>query len=113
MRRRRAFNEEGFSLLEMVTVVAIVAILVAVAVASFAASAAQSRRITCLHHQRLLDSVLSQYQVDHGGVYPMTLADTRPYTRWGGGAFAACPQDGKAFDYDSDDGNIACSNHPR
>lgn len=114
MARRRTGHDEGFSLLELMTVVAIIGILVAVAVASFTISVERSRRIACLHNQRLMDSGIMQYQILHQGIWPPDVAAVEPYVRWSGPDYGTCAADESvAYTYDSSTGEVACPNHPR
>jgi prepilin-type N-terminal cleavage/methylation domain-containing protein len=114
MARHRGHADEGFSLLELMTVVAIIGVLVAIAVASFTVSVERSRRIACVHNQRLMDSGLMQYQVMNNGAWPATLAAVEDYVKWSGEDFATCASDpSHAFDYDSSTGAVWCENHAR
>jgi prepilin-type N-terminal cleavage/methylation domain-containing protein len=107
MARHRGHADEGFSLLELMTVVAI-------AVASFTVSVERSRRIACVHNQRLMDSGLMQYQVMNNGAWPATLAAVEDYVKWSGEDFATCASDpSHAFDYNSSTGAVWCENHAR
>jgi prepilin-type N-terminal cleavage/methylation domain-containing protein len=103
-------TEEGFSLLELTAVVAILGILVTIAIASFVVSAERSRRIACIHNQRVVDSALMQYQVENGK-WPALLEEVERYAKWPSGPFATCASDpSKAFDYDPSTGEVACPN---
>jgi prepilin-type N-terminal cleavage/methylation domain-containing protein len=107
-------EDEGFSLVELMTVVAIIGILVATAVASFNVSISRSRRIACLQNQRLLDSGIMQYQVDHAGLLPTDLIDVKPYVKWSGTGYGTCASDSSlALTYDPVTGFVGCTNHPR
>jgi len=111
---RSQHGDEGFSLIELMTVVLIIGILVTVAVASFGISVERSRRITCLHNQRLMDSGIMQYQIMHEGHQPPALDDVEPYVQWSGPNFGTCASDPTLpFDYDPATGRVSCDNHPR
>lgn len=119
--RRGVRADEGFSLLELMAVLAIMGILIAVAVASFVMSVERSRAITCLQNQRLIDSALMQYQLDHDGAWPP--ADDMPglqlvgqYVKWPGGVvYATCISSGAEYEYDHLTGIVRCPtpNHSR
>ncbi len=112
--RDRGTADGGFSLVELVTVIAILGILIAIAVSSFVISIDRSRRVTCLHNQRLMDSALMQYQIAHRGNYPPDLDAARPWVKWSGPAYATCASDSAvAYTYDPDNGIVGCPNHPR
>jgi prepilin-type N-terminal cleavage/methylation domain-containing protein len=112
--RRGVRADGGFSLVELMSVVAILGILVAVAVASFWISIERSRRITCLHNQRLMDSAVMQYQLDNNAAFPPDLDDVEPYVKWSGPNYATCASDPSlAFTYDASIGLLECASHPR
>lgn len=107
-------DERGFSLIELMAVVAILGILVTIAIASFVVSAERSRSIACIHNQRLMDSGLMQYQIMNKGLWPDTLADVEPYVDWSGDDFATCVSDPDLpFGYDNVTGSVWCDTHPR
>lgn len=107
-------RDEGFSLLELMTVVAIIGVIAAIAVASFTVSVERSRRIACIHNQRLMDSGIMQYQIMNKGMWPATLAETEPYVKWSGDDFAACASEpSRPFTYSSTTGEVSCFNHSR
>lgn len=104
-------RDEGFSLIELMTILAIMGVLVAVAIASFAVSVDRSRRIACIHNQRLMDTGLMQYQIMNQGNWPDRLDDVKPYVKWSGDDFATCTSDTSAdFDYAKATGEISCPN---
>jgi type IV pilus assembly protein PilA len=107
-------SDEGFSLLELMTVVAIIGVIAAIAVASFTVSVERSRRIACIHNQRLMDSGLMQYQIMNKGLWPATLAETEPYVKWSGDNYATCASDpARPLQYSDATGALWCVNHPR
>jgi prepilin-type N-terminal cleavage/methylation domain-containing protein len=111
--------EGGFSLVELISVVAIMGILVAVAVASFWISIDRSRRVTCLHNQRLMDSALMQYQLDNDGLFPAVddfagLELVEQYVVWPDPAYATCAADRTVqFTFDHETGIVRCPTHTR
>lgn len=114
MQLRRSDHDKGFSLVELMTVVGIIGLLVTIAVASFSVSVERSRRVRCISNQRLFDSALMQYQIEHNGSWPADLDEARPYVRWVGASYATCASDPAVhFTYDPATGAVECPNHPR
>lgn len=107
---RHGPGDEGFSLVELMTIVLILGILVAVAVASYAVTTDASRRVACLSNQRTLRGAILQYQVDHKGILPVTLEDVHPDVQWRNGFGRCVSGDTTAFDYGYDDqtGEVTC-----
>ncbi len=113
MTRSKRSRDEGFSLLEVMAVVAILSVLVLVAVGSYVGSVAQSRRIACVHNQRTMDTAIMQYQLANNGANPPTLASLAGLAKWSGPRFGTCVSDGTPFVYAPLTGAVSCPNHPR
>jgi prepilin-type N-terminal cleavage/methylation domain-containing protein len=107
---RRRDRDDGFSLIELMTVTAIIAILVSVAIASYAISTSGSRRVACLSNQRVLIQGIMVYQSQNLGRLPGTLDDLRPYVKWPGAGFGMCTAGGPLT---YEDGTVSCTNHVR
>src|SRR5450756_545032 len=73
--RRRGHDDEGFSIVELMTVILILGILVAVAVASYTVTTDASRKVSCGSDGRALRAAILQYGVVHRDVLPDTLED--------------------------------------
>lgn len=74
-------TERGFTLIEMMIVVAIIAILVAILVPNFIRARAQAQTAACEANLKEIATVLELYQTDHqqypaGNNTPVTIADT-------------------------------------
>jgi prepilin-type N-terminal cleavage/methylation domain-containing protein len=107
-------SSEGFTVLELMAVVAIIGILVAMATASYFVSIERSRRVACIHNQRLIEGAIMQYEVRNEGSFPPNLAVLTEFVSWSGPYYATCASDRTlAFTYDSATGEVSCANHPR
>ncbi|HEV7179963.1 MAG TPA: prepilin-type N-terminal cleavage/methylation domain-containing protein [Candidatus Baltobacteraceae bacterium] len=81
-------SERGFTLIEMMIVVAIIAILVAILVPNFIRARAQAQTAACEANLKEIATILELYQTDHqtyptGNNTPVTIADTdlAPYLK--------------------------------
>lgn len=127
MTRVQRRGEDGFTLPELLTVVAIIGLLVAIAMASFGFSIERSRRVACLQNQRTIDGAIVVYRAaNRGSLPPVTdplddeqaqaeIRDAlKPYARWSGPDFMACTKGaGVCLTVDPVTGDVACVNHPK
>lgn len=84
----------GFTLIEIMIVVAIIGLLAAIAVPNFTQARNNARKSTCINNLRLIDAAKEQYalenNLDNGaGVLP---ANVTPYLKTG--AMPVCPANG-------------------
>ncbi|MCM0081466.1 type II secretion system GspH family protein [Geomonas sp. Red32] len=70
-----AYDQEGFSLIEMVVVVAIIAILASLAIPAYSQIEDLARNARAVVEIREMEHAIAAYSIEHGGVYPTTLAD--------------------------------------
>jgi prepilin-type N-terminal cleavage/methylation domain-containing protein len=87
-------GQAGFTLVEIMIVVAIIGLLAAIAVPNFAQARNNARRGTCINNLRLIDAAKEQYALENNveeGVEPGN-DDITPYLK--GGAMPECPSDG-------------------
>jgi prepilin-type N-terminal cleavage/methylation domain-containing protein len=112
--RDHARSSDGFTVLELMVVVGIIGILVTMATASYFISIERSRRVACIHNQRLIEGAMTQYEIRNQGAYPPDLAALQEFVSWSGPYYATCASDHTlAFTYDSATGEVSCANHPR
>jgi prepilin-type N-terminal cleavage/methylation domain-containing protein len=104
-------NDSGFTLVELMAVVAIMSILIAIAIGSYIAAISSSQKTACDSNRRIVQELCVGYQAEHGD-YPDDLDDVDPYVSSPDEGWQQCPLDRRPFDYDSDTGLVTCVNHP-
>ena len=87
-------NTAGFTLVEIMIVVAIIGLLAAIAVPNFAQARTNARRGTCINNMRLIDAAKEQYALENNkdSTVTPTAADCTPYLK--GNAMPTCPAAG-------------------
>ena len=87
-------NAAGFTLVEIMIVVAIIGLLAAIAVPNFAQARTNARRGTCINNLRLIDAGKEQYALENNKDSTTTPAstDVTPYLK--GNAMPTCPASG-------------------
>lgn len=110
---RRAQDQKGFTLVELMVVVVILGILVAIAVPLYNAQTEKAKKATCFANQRMIESAAVQYTLDNDG---MELTDVDDITLlndyFQGNAAPTCPSaTGEEAKYRITDGKVeACKN---
>ena len=88
-------NRSGFTLVEIMIVVAIIALLAAIAVPNFLRARKRSQAARCLEDLRILDSALDQYAIEtnkQSGFNP-SFADLKNYIKTGTPLYTAGDND--------------------
>ncbi len=95
----KKFNDQGFTLTEIMIVVAIIGVLAAIAVPNFIQARTNSRRNICINNLRLITAAKDQYAIENNQADTVTpsASDVSPYFKavpLGGGGLPREPQGG-------------------
>ncbi|HTL71458.1 MAG TPA: prepilin-type N-terminal cleavage/methylation domain-containing protein [Candidatus Eisenbacteria bacterium] len=90
-------NSKGFTLVEIMIVVAIIGLLAAIAVPNFVQARNSARSSTCINNLRLIDSAKEQYAIENNiaSGTATTSTDCTPYLK--NNAFPVCPGTSTAY----------------
>jgi len=64
--------QKGFTLIELMIVIAIIAILAAILIPNFLHARAESQTAACEGNEKQVATALEEWAVDHNGTYPAT-----------------------------------------
>lgn len=106
---RRAQDQKGFTLVELMVVVVILGILVAIAVPLYNTQTEKAKRATCFANQRMIESAAVQYALDKDKEITEVndLDDLNDYFQ--GNAPTTCPSTGEAYSITG--GKVTCTVH--
>jgi prepilin-type N-terminal cleavage/methylation domain-containing protein len=93
----RANKQSGFTLVEIMIVVAIIGLLAAIAIPNFVRARGTSQTNACINNLRIIDSAKQQWATEQGKQATDTPAgsDIQPYMGHGNnGELPSCPNDG-------------------
>ena len=112
---RRAQDQKGFTLVELMVVVVILGILVAIAVPLYNAQTEKAKKATCFANQRMIESAVVQYTSDNDGE-EITDVDNIEFLNdyFQGDAAPTCPSatgEEAGSGYSIEDGKVTCTVH--
>ena len=93
-------RKAGFTLVEIMIVVAIIGLLAAIAIPNFIKARATSQKNACINNLRQVDGAIQQWALENKKVSTdsVTAADVTPFLGRGGtGEFPTCPAGGPAY----------------
>jgi prepilin-type N-terminal cleavage/methylation domain-containing protein len=98
MKTDQKATEVGFTLVEIMIVVAIIGILAAIAIPNFINNRAKSQATACINNMRQIDSAVQQYAMESGKPAGSTITypnDLTPYIKLNSdGSIPSCPASG-------------------
>jgi prepilin-type N-terminal cleavage/methylation domain-containing protein len=92
----RSLRKTGFTLVEIMIVVAIIGLLAAIAIPNFVRARTTAQMNACINNLRQIDGAKQQWALEHQAVSTATMGDTdiQPYMgRGSGGTLPNCPAD--------------------
>ena len=93
----RTSNKAGFTLVEIMIVVAIIGLLAAIAIPNFVRARTTSQTNACINNLRQMDGAVQQYALENklASSASYTLSSIKPYIKLtSAGALPACPAGG-------------------
>jgi prepilin-type N-terminal cleavage/methylation domain-containing protein len=102
MKATTASHEAGFTLVEIMIVVAIIGLLAAIAIPNFVSARARAQADACINNLRQIDGAATQFALEHGkktGDHINFPDDLMPYIKLNAvGSMPACPAAGSYSD---------------
>ncbi|MFZ5925248.1 MAG: prepilin-type N-terminal cleavage/methylation domain-containing protein [Bacillota bacterium] len=108
--RRVLVDRRGFTLVEMLIVLAIIAILAAIAVPSFSRLTRSAKARACAENVRMIETAAQAWAADHNGEFPESLEVEGFEEYFKSGSVPTCPF-GDEYDYNSETGTVTPHQH--
>jgi len=97
MKTTAHYNRAGFTLVEIMIVVAIIGMLAAIAIPNYVRARANSQASACINNLRQIDAAVNQWALENKKVSTsvVTLDDVKPYIKLNSvSAIPGCPANG-------------------
>jgi prepilin-type N-terminal cleavage/methylation domain-containing protein len=93
---KRSYKPNGFTLVEIMIVVAIIGMLATIAIPNYVKSREQARQTTCLNNLRVIEGAVQQWALltKKDGSEPVTYQDISSYIK----NSVVCPSGGRSFE---------------
>src|ERR1700712_4952175 len=96
MKTNKSLKQHGFTLVEIMIVVAIIGLLAAIAIPNFVRARTTSQQNACINNLRQIDGAKQQWALENKAAATASPVDTdiQPYLgRGGAGTVPTCPSD--------------------
>jgi prepilin-type N-terminal cleavage/methylation domain-containing protein len=93
--KNRTSRKSGFTLVEIMIVVAIIGLFTAIAVPNFVQARTPSQKTVCINNLRQINSAVEQWALEQNAGFSATVSftDIKPYLK----SSVVCPAGGKSF----------------
>lgn len=110
-RTTRSACDSGFTLAELLVVLAIIAILLVIAMAAYLPATAAATSAACRNNQKVLEDAAAVRAATEDSTTPTQLADLESYVA-NYAQVSVCPKDGTPLTFNPVTNDVSCPNHP-